>query len=144
MMAVNQFGNFEFVSFHRVEDRAAPPEILAQQTETVQRPGSDGTGVINLGRKGTAFQMRSFVDTTSQAAAVQLAKLYKGCIGTGPYGIIWGGANYTDLHDVVYVPLEVQIIKVKQLRACAGGIYPPSLGGLEAIWTLQPIQIPAE
>ena len=142
MPSVNQFGDFYFVSFHRPEDRAAPPEILAQMTDVIQRPGSEGTGVVNLGRKGAAFQMRSFVDTTSQAAAVALAKLYKASVGTGSYGIVWGGANYTDIHQVAYVPLAVDILKITQLRACAGGLYPPSLGGLEALWTLQPIPIP--
>lgn len=135
---LNQLGDFTFVSFHRPEDRGAPPEIITQTCETIQRPGCDGTGVIRLGQKATAFQMRSLATCVSMAAAVHLASLYKEYVGDGPYGIIWGGANYTSLYDVVYVPLDVQITKLRRLSASTDG----SQACVEALWTLQPIVTP--
>jgi hypothetical protein len=141
-MSINRFGNFFFVSFHRPDGSGSPPEILCEQTEVVQRPGSNGAGVILLGRKGKPFQMRSFVDTETFADAEELSEHYIDVIGTGPYGIIWGGINFLSRHDVVYVPLAVEGIKLKQLRASAGGLYPPSLGSVEALWTLLPVEVP--
>ena len=143
MPSLNQLGAFTFVSFHRSEDPAAPPEILSLQTETIQRPGCDGTGIITHGSKANAFQMRSFVDCENLAVAESLSAQYKASVGDGPYGIIWGGINYTDLHNVVYVPLDVQITKLSRLGASAGGINWPSLARIEALWTLQPIANPA-
>ncbi len=143
-MAINQFGVFEFVAFHRLDDRGAPPNIIAEQTEILQRPGYDGTAIIRMGLKEEPFQMRSVVDATSQLAAMMLAKLYKGTQGTGPYGIIWGGLDFVGAFDVVYVVLRVDIIRVARITAAAGGLYPPSLGLVEAIWTLQPVAVPEE
>ena len=141
-MALNQLGNFEFDSFHRVENRGAPPSILAEQCEILQRPGYAGTAIIRMGTKESPFQMRSVVGCTNQLAAMTLAKLYKDAQGQGPYGIIWGGLDFVGAYDVVYVPLQVDIVRACRLSASAGGIYSPCYGLLEAIWTLQPVAVP--
>ena len=141
-MSLNQFGNFRFVAFHRPEDRGAPPVLCTEETEIIQRPGIDGTGVIRLGRKGVAFQMRSVVDAPSFDGAVWLADQYRRSRGLGPYGIIWGGVNFAANYGTVYVPLDVQIIKCRRIGAAVGGLFAPSLGLVEAVWTMIPIELP--
>lgn len=139
---INQLGNFYFVALHGPTDRGTPPTLLAEQVETHQRPGVDGTAIIKLGRKADAFQMRSVVDTPSFAAAVYLASQYMTYQGQGPYGLIWGSVNFLSEFNVLYVPIKIEITKVRRLSCAAGGLYPPSLGLVEALWTLQPIVMP--
>lgn len=144
-MSLNMFGVFEFDAFHRVEDRAAPPNIIAETAEILQRPGYDGTAIIKLGRKEEPFQMRSVVGCTTQAAALALSYLYKQSQNTQAYQLIWGGVDYTGTFETQYVPLRVDIVKVKRLSTSAGGIYGPICYGLlEAVWTLQPVVVPEE
>jgi len=140
-MLVNRFGNAYFVSLHGVEDRGCPPDFLGEQVEVVQRPGYDGSAIIKLGTKGAPFQMRSFVDAVTPAAALLLGQLYKSMQGSGSYGLIWAGINFLSEFNLVYVPLEVKIIKVRRLSAAVGGLYPPSTGCIEALWTLMPVAV---
>lgn len=140
-MAVNRLGNFYFVSLHGPEDRGSPPHVLREQTEIVQRPGFDGSAIIRLGEKGEPFTMRSFVDTTTKDAALALGVLYERSQGQGPFGLIWGGVNFVTNFNVVYVPIHVQVTKVRKLSTAIGGLYPPSLGCVECQWTLLPVAV---
>lgn len=143
-MSINQFGNFYFIAIHGPEDQGCPPDLIGETVETIQRPGIDGTAIIQLGQKAEPFQMRSVVDATSFAAAMQLAALYKTYQGHGPYGLIWGGLDFTSYFGLVYVPTFVKPTKVRRLGAATGGLYPPSQGLVECLWTLQPIKVPPE
>jgi len=141
-MAINRLGKFFFISLSGPEDRGTPPQTLREQVEIVQRPGYDGSAIIRLGTKGVPFQMRSFVDATNGLAAMQLGKLYEEAQGQGPFGLIWGGINFFSRYKVVYVPVEVRVMKVRTLHTAVGGLYPPSRGCVEAIWTLLPVAAP--
>lgn len=141
-MSLNTFGVFEFDAFHRPDGRGSPPNIIGEMSETLQRPGYDGTAIIKLGLKEDAFQMRSFVGTTSQLTAMMLFKLYKASQGTGPYSIVWGGLDFASAYEVMYVPLKVELVRAIKLSASAGGVYAPCYGALEAMWTLQPVRVP--
>lgn len=139
---INQLGNFYFAALHGPGDRGTPPVLLAEQVETLQRPGVDGTAIIKLGQKADPFQLRSVVDTTTFEAAMYLAAEYMTYQGNGPYGLIWGNINFLAAFNVVYVPSKVEIVKVRRLSCAAGGLSPPSLGLVEALWTLQPVALP--
>lgn len=140
-MALNQFGNFLFIAIHGPNDVGSPPANVATHVEVLQRPGFDGTAIIDLGKKGKPFQMRSVVDTQTPADALIMADLYRKSQGQGPFGLIWNGVNFYTDFDVVYVPIEVDVTKIRRLRTATGGIYPPSLGLVECLWTLMPIEV---
>ena len=139
MTTIHQLGNFNFVVFHGPGDRGAPPALLAEGIETVQRPGVDGTVCIKLGRKQDPFQMRSVCDTDSFAQAQYLASQYMTYQGAGPYGIIWNSINYVAEFETVYVPIKVEIVKIRRLSRGIGGLSTYGYGLVEALWTLQPV-----
>lgn len=140
-MSINQLGNFQFIAIHGPNDVGSPPANVATQVEVWQRPGFDGTAIIDLGKKGEPFQMRSVVDTQTPADALIMADLYRKSQGQGPFGLIWNSVNFMTEFDVVYVPIKVEVTKVRRLRTATGGLYPPSLGLIECMWTLVPIAV---
>lgn len=141
-MAINQFGNFYFIAIHGTGDPGTPPQLCATQVEILQRPGHPGTAIIDLGKKGQPFQMRSIVDTATPADATLMAAAYKNAQGKGPFALIWAGVNFLAEFNTVYCPVEVNVTKCRRLLGGDGGLYPPSRGLVECIWTLVPIELP--
>lgn len=142
-MARNQLGDFWFISLHS-GDAAGPPDLPGTQVEIIQRPGYPGSAVIDLADKGKPFQMRSFVDVPTMDHGILLAKNYKAYQGKGPYGMWWCGVNYLAEFSVVFVPLEVNVTRIKATRVAVGGLYPPSLAVVECMWTLLPMAVEEE
>jgi hypothetical protein len=141
-MTLNQFGEYYFITLHGIEDHGAPPRVPASQCEVVHRPGFTGSAVIALGEKGMPFQMRSVVDAATYQDALAMGMRHVKERGRGPYGLIWNDIDFVAAYKTVYVPLEVELIKVHRLETAVGGLYPPSGALVETLWTLLPLAVP--
>jgi hypothetical protein len=134
----NSIGTFAFNTL-ATAGRSGSPELLREETEPVNRPGTDGTGVRLLGRKGKPFQMTSSVDVLSHFDGIFLTTLYKNLVGAPPQELVWAGINYV-AYGVVYVVLEVGDFQVIRVRNHIGGFHGILAGAhVRATWLLQPV-----
>lgn len=140
-MSTNSLGDFEFVTFHHPEDHGAPPLLPARMGQVIQRAGADGSTVLQLGRKGRPFPMRSGVDVATFAEANDLLRDYMDAANEKPLGLIWGGANFGTAYGVQYIPVDVQPIRIRRISGVVGGLSgQPNCFWLEALWTLLPVE----
>ncbi len=140
-MSHNSIGEHQFHMLNNPTGRNGPPEFLRHQRETFQRPGTNGTGVRNLGIKAPPFQMVSGLDMTSLNSGVIQHALYVGETGTGPRNIVWRGITYEGFGDG-YIVLDVEVLDLSPVRNTVGG----QLGSgakvwLSCLWTLQPVKL---
>lgn len=139
-MATNSIGSFSFVRLSSVNGRADAVETVYQHTELIQRPGVDGTGMIQLGLKGDPFQLSSMVDVDTFANAQALRLNYKSIVGNGLYVVICAGTNYYNPLGHKYYVLGVQA-EASRIGKSAGGLVGGAQAKVEAIWTLIPVYV---
>lgn len=140
-MATSFIGSFEFVTLHHPQDRGAPPLLTAEQTDIIQRPGVDGTAIMLMGVKGESFQMRSFVNVPTFALANDLMALYRDLIGEAPQTVVWNGVDYEIAYQVKYAVLDVKPISLRAVSVVSGGLSGGTGAVVDALWTLQPIDV---
>lgn len=140
-MAVNQLGEFTFVTLHNPQDRGAPPLLPAIESQVLQRPGVDGTLIQRTGKKAQPFDMRSGVDVQNFSVANDLLAEYLAIQNDDARVLIWGGVNYSLEYSVLYVVLRVVPIRIRRISAATGGLTPYAEAWLEALWTLQPVKL---
>lgn len=135
-MALYSIDEANFVTLHRVEDAAGPPPIPRTQTEVIQRPGVDGTGLLNLGIRGEPFQLRSAVDLLNLSSCYAAIDIYSRMISRGRSVIVWGGVNLYFEMGLLYLVLDVFPTRIRRISAKAGGLTAGATCWLEAQWTL--------
>lgn len=136
MAGENKIGNERFLSLQ------GQPGLLKTNIERLQRPGVNGTGFWDVGKHGQPFGLRSQCDYASFAEAIEAARRYATLIDEKPVTVLYGGVDLGG-GEVVYQVLSVQIAGVTALGSASdGGLNPPSLGWLEAEWTLEPVPAP--
>jgi len=106
-----------------------------QMIELDQRNGVDGTEATLLGTKGSPFQLMSQVDQASFSYASFEAKQYHDLIEDGAVDLIKDGIDYS-IYGLKFQVLNVTIVKCQRITTAVGGINPPSLAWLEAVWEL--------
>jgi hypothetical protein len=139
-MATNSIGSFNFVRLSSVNGRADAVETVYQHTDIIQRPGVDGTGLIQLGLKGDPFQLSSFVDVDTFANAQVLRLNYKSLVGYGPQIVICAGTNYYNPLGHKYFVLGVQA-EASRIGKSTGGLVGGAQAKVDAIWTLLPVYV---
>ena len=137
-MAIFKLGLYQFVNCHNAQNPAGPPPILQEMTETIQRPGVDGTGVFKLGLKAEPFQMRSCVDLIDTTIDI-VFNGYRDMVAEAKYTLIWADVDWFTTFGVQFVVLHVEIYSIRKVLVKAGGITAGANRWLEAIWTLQPV-----
>lgn len=140
-MAVHSIGAFNFITLDGTAGPGAPPQIAREQSMLTQRPGVDGTGILQLGSKGRPFQMVSVVDATSVAAGHTLQSLYAAICNDALYTVIANDVNYATAYNTQYVVLDVEPLGVRRVGAAVGGLSSPSLAVVAALWTLLPVYV---
>lgn len=132
-MANFSLGIFSFVNLEGIGLPNGAPETVRQTAMAVQRPGVPGTGWIQTAIKGRPFQMRSFVDVASSAAAQILIVNYEAVANTGLLKLIHAGTDYsaTPVRNKYWV-MDVQ---AGWRRTSVSTGYPVVV---EAVWTLVP------
>lgn len=137
-MAVNSIGSFNFVVLSGVRP-GQPLEFEQPELELRQRPGVDGTGLVDLGTKGQPFPVRTLVDVSTYLAGLQLLKLYVAVVGTGPLVVVHGGVNYHDRFRTKYDVLRVTPVRCSRAASQVGGLSASSTAVVEAVWELLPV-----
>ena len=139
-MATYSLDKYNFVTLHRPEDRSAPPLIVQQQGEVIERVGVDGAGFLRTGRRGKPFQMRSAVDYATRALADQAQDGYGGMVGQSRYTLVWAGVDYSAEHNCQYIVIDVDVFRVQYMPVAVGGLSGANaVYWLEALWTLLPV-----
>ena len=145
-MGANSIGSFNFVRLSSVDDpKADGVQTVYQRTELIQRPGVDGTGLVQLGLKGDPFQLASFVDVDTFTNAQLLAVAYRALVGGNPQVVCVAGLNYYSSYLVGTVRLGHKFLvtkvtpKARATGASVGGLTNGGLGVVEAVWELVPI-----
>jgi len=134
MALLNQIGPFLFL------DLAGGIDQLQLDVEAEQRPGVDGTELRSLGIKGKPFTVRSKCDAFNVLDAQNQFYNYCQLIGTAVQPVIQYGTDYT-MFGVGYVVMRLQPLRVRANFFFTGGLFPPSLGWIEAAWTLLAVKL---
>lgn len=134
MAAANSIGTEQFLSLQ------GPPSLLKTSLERLQRPGVDGTGFWDVGRHGRPFSLRSACDYASFSAAMEAFERYRTMIDDPPKTVTYGGVDLDT--QALFQVLDVNIVVISALGSASdGGLNSPSLGWLEAEWTLEPVPL---
>ena len=115
-------------------------ETVYQHTALIQRPGVDGTGMIQLGLKGDEFQLSSFVDVDTFANAQTLRLNYKSLCGASPQVLICAGTNYYNPLGHKFLVINVQS-EAARIGKSTGGLVGGAQARVDAIWTLIPVYV---
>jgi hypothetical protein len=130
----NKLGPHTFLGL--TGDISPPKEVVSAD----ERPAVNGTELTKEGQKGRPFVMVSWVDAESYDAARADALEYRDLIGAEPVEMVVGGVS-SNLEGYKVAVLDVQA-KASALAASKGGLNAPSLGLVEAQWTLIAIANP--
>ena len=126
----NQIGPFRFL------DLIGGIVLPQSMASLLERPGVDGLGLKFEGVRGRPFQLHSKVDAFDLADAHQAGRNYQQLVNNGfIYSIAQQGVDYTNF-GVEFAVLEVANLRVSGRLLTMGGLFPPSLGWIEADWTL--------
>lgn len=131
----NQIAQFKFL------DLVGGIRLPQEEAELLERPGVDGVGLQFQGLRGKPFTLHSKVDAEDLADAHAAGRNYQQIVNNGfLYSIAHQGIDYTNF-GVEFAVLEVANIRVSSRWLLMGGLFPPSLGWIEADWTLVAVQI---
>lgn len=122
---MNSLGPFSFIQLSRPGDRSAPPELVKLGTEIIQRPGVNGTGLMQLGRRGMPFELDGLVDIPTEAGISLAMGQYTAAIGS-TLALVWGGIDFEAAFSVNYLVLDVDTLSVRRLAAASGGLNTPT------------------
>ena len=129
-MLDHRIGQFEFL------DLEGNPEQVKRQLTVLARAGVDGHTVVDEGRRGTPFVLRSRVDQQDLAAGRATYGAYAALIGGDPVQLVWQDLDL-DGEDFQVLVLDVVQSRLHALAwGSAGGLNPPSRAWLECDWTL--------
>ena len=134
MALVNSIGDFQFLTMRG--EVFAPRQML----EMDQRAGVEGTEFTLLAAKGTPFQVFTQVDAPSFAHAQDESVAYLEAIEDGTLSLTKDGVDFSGYGFEVKV-LNVTPVNIRAIRSAVGGINPPSLAWLEAVWDLIAVAI---
>jgi len=124
----NSIGGFYFIQL------AGAIRLPTSAIAVHSRAGVDGVTLIDDGKRGQPFALRSMVDAANYAAAVDEYDLYRESVGSNDVAIVW---NNVDLSGYAkFHVLDVALIDCRAIVGGTGGLYPPSTGWLVAEWTL--------
>ena len=137
-MATNSIGSFQFVRLSSPNGRADCMETVYQHSELIQRPGIDGTALLQLGLKGDPFQVASFVDVDTFSNAQILRIQYKSLCGIAPQIVICAGTNYYNPLGHKYFVVDVKA-EATRIGASSGGLVGGAQARVDATWTLVPV-----
>lgn len=138
-MAINSLGSFDFI---RLEcgARGASPPVCQQQMIPMQRPGVDGTVLIQTGSKGSPFRIQTVRDVGSIALGNALAVNYQTASRDSALVLVFQGINYSTTYATRYFVLNVEQPQVLRLTGSVGGVMGAGAGALVvAVWTLIPV-----
>jgi len=140
-MATYSLGNFDFLRFHSFSGYDGAPMLPQTHSEIVQRPNVKGTGFIIGQRTGMPFPMQSFVDVQNDEVAALLIAQYHLAVNTDPRTIIWRDIDYFDQYGVKFMIVGLSDVRSCWLASAVGGLNPPSLSCVSAIWHLVPVEV---
>lgn len=129
----NQIGPFVFTVLKGV------PQVPHLMAEKIERPGVNGTGFMQTGKRGATFDIESGVDLLDWTTAHTIAADYPTICNDAIYFLTVGGLNYASL-GVGYVVESVEIISIRQLALGVGGLNSGN-AWLAARWRLVPVTI---
>lgn len=132
-MSLNQIGDFEFIAIH------GEPLAPREQLDVIQRPGVDGTGFLQIGRRGEPFELLTMDDAETRQIAEDMLVDYRALITQTPVSLTRSGVTYPWLVQV----LDVQAAAISDLLGSAGGRHPPSAAVVRARWRLVAVDTPA-
>lgn len=140
-MATYSLGSFDFLRLNSFAGYDGAPMLPRTHCEMVQRLNVKGTGFVIGQRTGMLFPMQSFIDLANDAQAALLIANYHLAVNTDPLTIVWRDINYFSLYGVKYMVVDVTDIRSCRLYSATGGLNPPSLSCLSAIWHLMPVEV---
>ena len=114
-------------------------ETCYQHSELIQRPGIDGTALLQLGLKGDPFQIASTVDVDTFANAQLLRIQYKSIVANGLYVVICAGTNYYDPLGHKYFVVDVKATAAAIGKSTGGLLAGLGTARVDALWTLVPV-----
>lgn len=131
----NQIGPFPFL------DLVGGVVLPQESAEVLERPGVDGVGLKFLGRRGRPFTLHSRVDAQSLEDAHVAGRNYQQLVNNGIlYSVAQHDVDYTNF-GVEFAVLAVENLRIRAAWILRGGLFPPSLGWIEADWTLVALEI---
>ncbi len=128
MALTHSIGRFTFLG---LSGEVSPPKEIVSADE---RPAVNGTELTKEGTKGRPFIMFSWVDAESYASAHNRGLEYRELVGGDPVELIQADCAFS-LAGFKVAVLDVTY-KATAIGTSHGGLNPPSLGYLEAQWTL--------
>jgi len=134
MSVENRIGTHEFIELE------GNPETVKRQVMALVRAGVDGTTLVDEGRRGPPFTLRSKVDMPDLLEARAAYASYCELIGDDPVELVWQDLDLASESLLVAVLNVTQEVCVPLAFASSGGLNPPSLGWLECTWTLIAIE----
>ena len=131
----NQIGPFVFL------DLIGGVLLPQQGAELLERPGVDGAGLKLIGKRSAPFTLHSRVDALTVGDAHDAAANYQALANDGfSYGLAQHGVDF-GIYGVEFLVLKVANARVGGRMLVMGGLHPPSLGWIEAEWTLLAVRI---
>lgn len=128
-MSLNSIGDFVFL------DLKGNVELLKQETQLLRREGVPGVGLKLTGVRGAPFKLRSKVDAATIADANDAYTNYLSYVGDGVFSLIQYGMVFAG-YGVGFLVQDVKPALIRANQFVMGGLFPPSLGWIEADWTL--------
>lgn len=125
MPDINSIGNFTFISLSRPV--CGPKRRLLYETSM----GVPGYGKWFDAVRGELFQVESFVDAVSVAAAHLLLRAYEASVGSTRVPVIWAStpSGFVTIHNVMPLQINATISGV-------GGLSVPSRAIISCRWQL--------
>ena len=140
-LPVNAIGPFNFISLGFPGDNAVAPPSGQMQCEITERPGVDGTGLIQLGIRGEPYPCRTTVDVPTLPDCHILYQDYLSIVGTRQL-LMRANIAYEQVHRANVFVLKVEAPRFKRLSAMSGGLNGLPAGWfVEVVWQL--ISVPA-
>lgn len=124
----NSIGRFNFTG---LTGTLSPPREIVSLDE---RPAVNGTELTKEGTKGRPFQVETWYDVASYAAARALGLEYRELIGGEPVELVKADVS-SFLEGYSVAVLDVQY-EATALAGSVGGLNPPAYGMVRAQWTL--------
>lgn len=140
-MPTNTLGGQSFIYFNRQDIPGGSPEIIGDDVEVFQRPGTDGSAIRRNGVKGMPFTVRSCAAATDASAAATGINAYKAMQGGSPQTLVWDDVNFASAFDTKYVVLKVREIDWHAVyNLIVDGVIVSQALLIWAVWDLVPVE----
>jgi hypothetical protein len=114
------------------------PDFTRSRLEVVERPGVDGSGVWDTGKRGQRCIVRTQVDAEDLTAAIETFHRYCELVDSDPVNITYAGVSLSS-YGVLFQVCDVRPVLLTGIAGGSGGLNPPSLGWVTCDWELLPI-----